>query len=89
MVTTDVEPLQEVLDSDAAEILSCALSHKRITKSPFKLTDPYFTKEQWEIVLDGQGELLNKAEELLDTLDPVEQQKAKDWVENKRQIPTL
>ena len=57
MVTTDVEPLQEVLDSDAAEILSCALSHKRITKSPFKLTDPYFTKEQWEIVLDGQGEL--------------------------------
>ena len=57
MVTTDVEPLQEVLDSDAAEILNCALSHKRVTKSPFKLPDPYFTKEQWEIVLDGQGEL--------------------------------
>ena len=66
MITTDVEPLEEILSSRDAELLSCALKHRRVTE--MKLTDPYFTDEEWERVLDNRAELLDDADDLLDGL---------------------
>ena len=92
LVTTKVEPLEEVLDAQTAEVLSCALSHKRIRKNPFQLTDPYFTDEQWEVVLETQTDLMDEAEGLLDSFSPEElptmqQQRGKEWVSKTRQVP--
>ena len=91
LVTTEVETIEEVLDAQTEEVLSCALSHKRIRKSQFQLTDPYFTDEQWEVVLETQTDLMDEAEGLLDSLSPEElptmqQQKGKEWVSKKRQV---
>ena len=66
MVTTQVEPLEEVLDSEVAEMLSCALRHKRIDNP--NLTDPYFTEEQWHNVQSKAHTLLDDAEELVEEL---------------------
>ena len=84
MITTDVEPLEEILSSRDAELLSCALKHRRVTE--MKLTDPYFTDEEWERVLDNRAELLDDAEDLL-ALGTSTQEKAGDWIERKKRLP--
>ena len=58
-VTTQVERLEEVLNMENAEMLSCALWHTQIDDQT--LTDPYFTKEEWHIVQSRRHELLNDA----------------------------
>ena len=42
IVTTQVEHLENVLDRESAELLSCALQHQRYNEG--RLTDPYFMR---------------------------------------------
>ena len=86
IITTDIEPLEEILSSDAAELLSCALNHRRRADKTRKVTDPYFTVEEWERVLDNCTDLVEDADKLLEgsthSIDG-----AQDWKERKRSIP--
>ena len=89
ILATDIEPLEEILSSEAAELLSCALKHQRMTDRTRKLTNPYFTDEEWERVMDNRTELLDDADELLDGLGTAAttHDRARDWIERKRQLP--
>ena len=58
IITTEVEPLEEVLDTDTAQLLSCALQHRRIKDSSVHLTDPYFVEEEWRNVLEEKKSTL-------------------------------
>ena len=88
IVTTDEERLEEVLSSENAEMLSCALLHTQIDDPT--LRDPYFTEEQWCIVQSRRHKLLDDAEELVDGFlassaeSPETRQKGKEWLDRKR-----
>ena len=71
IITTKVEPLEEVLDADEAELLSCALRHNRIPDP--RLTCPYFTDEQWEALVNDKSALLDDAEEMVELVAKGEQ----------------
>ena len=68
----EAEPLEEeneeVINSEHAELILCALQHKR-KYSPL-LTDPYFTEEEWQRVHEENRELLEEAKRLLQTEVP-------------------
>ena len=59
MLTTKIDPLDDVLSCDEAEILSC--NHKRYDKI---MTDPYFTDEQWHCMRRRKQVLAQSAHSL-------------------------
>ena len=65
--------------------------HKRVYDR--NLTDPYFTEEQWQSVLDGKEALLDDATdivgEVVATVENVSTicEKGKKWLERKGNIP--
>ena len=91
IVTTQVEHLENVLDRESAELLSCALQHQRYKEG--RLTDPYFTEEQWKAVVAGRSALLDDAEELVDGILGSSGQvlqnpdKRREWLGRKRKVP--
>ena len=68
--------------------LSCALTHKRVYDR--NLTDPYFTEEQWQSVLDA---LLDDATDIVGEVVAIVEnvstirEKGKNWLERKGNIP--
>ena len=93
IVTTQVEPLEEVLNSDTAELLSCALQHRRMKDKSIHLTDPYFVEEQWRNVLEEKkSTLIVDAADIMGELTTVENvsavcDKGKEWLESKGEVP--
>ena len=91
IVTTQVEHLENVLDRESAELLSCALQHQRYNEG--RLTDPYFTEEQWKAVVAGRSALLHDAEELVTRILCSSGQvlqnpdKRREWLGRKRKVP--
>ena len=91
IVTTQVEHLENVLDRESAELLSCALQHQRYKEG--RLTDPYFTEEQWKAVVAGRSALLHDAEELVTRILGSSGQvlqnpdKRREWLGRKRKVP--
>jgi hypothetical protein len=86
MITTDIGPLEDILSSDAAELLSCALSHRKRKDTTLTLTDPYFTDKEWEHVLKTRSDLVEDADQLLEgSTHSVDE--AEVWKERKRTIP--
>jgi hypothetical protein len=86
MITTDIGPLEDILSSDAAELLSCALSHRKRKDTTLTLTDPYFTDKEWEHVLKTRSDLVEDADQLLEG-STYSVDKAEVWRERKRTIP--
>ena len=92
VVSTDIGPLEEVLDSNTTEMISCALQHRKVHYSLFRLTDPYFTDEQRQTVLEGNSRvLISEAANIMEELDTVQELtairlKGKRWLE-KGEIP--
>ena len=93
VVSTDIGPLEEVLDSNTTEMISCALQHRKVRDSSIRLTDPYFTDEQRQTVLEGKSRvLISEAANIMEELDTTEEltairQKGKRWLEKKGEIP--
>ena len=95
IVTTDVDPLEDILTGDDAELLSCALSHQCVEGTSVYLSDPHFTKDQWQLVLNSREALIDAGEQLVKDILDTEQvqqvsqmhQKAKTFLEKKREVP--
>ena len=64
MVTTAVEPLEDILTDDEAELLSCSLKHQRYDDSEASV---YFTPEQRERQIEKKVSLVKGAKRLLKT----------------------
>ena len=82
-----MEPLEDILDAETAEVLSCALQHQRYEGN---LTDPYFTEEHWRAVVKKRTALLDEAEELVEEIVSSSKQvqdKGREWLGRKRTIP--
>lgn len=92
IITTTIEPLEEVITSETANLLSYALQHLRIEDRTWHLTDPYFTEEEWARVLECRTVLLHEPEELLVQLGSANEltladvERMKGWVVRKRKI---
>ena len=53
-MTVDVDPFQEILSIEEAELLSCAFGHSYKTDPYVTLPDSYFTEEEWERAVRAQ-----------------------------------
>ena len=55
----DLNP-QEVLSQEQAKLLCVAMSHKSMELPGIILSDPYFTEEQWKLVVNEKHSLLDE-----------------------------
>ena len=74
MVTLPIMASEDVLDPKVAEVLSCALRHKRVRLA--RLRDPYFTNEEWSRVSEAQTDLLD---DVLDGIAAATPDQMKRW----------
>ena len=74
VVSTEIGPLEEVLDSNTMEMISCVLQHGKVHDSPIHLMDPYFTDEKRQTVLEGKSRIfILEAANIMEKLDTVEE----------------
>ena len=62
----DLKP-QEVLTQEQAELLCVAMSHKAMELPGVVLSDPYFTEDQWKLVVNEKHSLLDEVMKKLKT----------------------
>ena len=86
--------LEQILDVGTAQLLSCALQHRKIQERIFGVTDPYFTDEQKVAVIDRRCSTL-----IADATDVIEgvvtsskelsasRESGQEWLQRRREIP--
>ena len=57
-----------MLPQEEAEVLSVAMNHKSMELPGITLSDPYFTEEQWKLVVSQKHSLLDEAGDLMKIL---------------------
>ena len=73
--------VQDVLPQEEAELLSVAMNHKSMEFPGIILSDPYFTEEQWKLVVSQKHSLLDEAGDLMKIL-----RNQDEWKEKKEEI---
>ena len=81
MATLPSMASEDVLDPKIAEVLSCALRHKKVCLA--RLRDPYFTPEEWSRVSEAETDLLD---EVLDGIAAATPDQVKRWRGKRKSI---
>ena len=76
--------IQEVLPQEEAKLLSVAMNHKSMEIPGIILSDPYFTAEQWKLVVSKKYSLLDDADDLLRLCETFKD--TDEWKEKKKEI---
>lgn len=81
---------ENVLKMDEAELLCCALNHQSMNATAeemgIKLSDPYYTEEEWKKVLQSRLVLVGGAREVLEG-NTTDQSIVADWLKREKTLP--